>query len=171
MFLKIKSLKKRHKSQVGTDAISAWRMEDKHTILKKTFYLSFSTFYCMRPQRVGFFFFISYTFKIFERYTSIVLTESSFDHHYETHGSWFQMLLENMTSDDPLFYLVLEIPERLSHSNVCELKFGTCHQPLHGIEHEPLQLPTCSSPPPREAQGGDQEWGTLCSGKTGRTGL
>ena len=24
----------------------------------------------------------------------------------------------------------------------CELKFGTCHQPLHGLKHEPLQLPT-----------------------------
>ena len=37
----------------------------------------------------------------------------------------------------------------------CELKFGTCHQPLHGVEHEPLQLPTFSTP--NGAQGGDQE--------------
>ena len=28
----------------------------------------------------------------------------------------------------------------------CELEFGTCHQPLHGLNHEPLQLLTHSTP-------------------------
>lgn len=28
-----------------------------------------------------------------------------------------------------------------------ELKFGTCHQHLHGVKHEPEQLCTCSTPP------------------------
>ena len=30
-------------------------------------------------------------------------------------------------------------------SAVCELEFGTCHLPLHGLNHEPLQLLTCST--------------------------
>ena len=51
----------------------------------------------------------------------------------------------------------------------CELKFGPYHQPLHGVKQEPLQLPMHSIPC-SGAQGGDQEGGTLCSGKT-RTGL
>lgn len=37
-----------------------------------------------------------------------------------------------------------------------ELKFGTCHQHLHGVKHEPEQLCTCSTPP-SGTQGGDQE--------------
>ena len=37
------------------------------------------------------------------------------------------------------FYLVKQV-------SVCELKFGTCHQPLRGVEHEPLQLQTHSTP-------------------------
>ena len=39
-----------------------------------------------------------------------------------------------------------------------ELEVGTCHQPLHGFNHEPLLL--WSPAPPemgREAQGGTQE--------------
>ena len=36
----------------------------------------------------------------------------------------------------------------LNHSIpfLCELEFGTCHQPLHGVKPEPLQLLTRSTP-------------------------
>ena len=38
-------------------------------------------------------------------------------------------------------------PDTITHLlRVCELKSGTCHQPLHGVKHEPLQLPTHSTP-------------------------
>ena len=49
-----------------------------------------------------------------------------------------------------------------------ELKFGTCHQPLHGAKHAAT---TNLQHPLSGVQDGDQEWDTLCSGKTGRTGL
>ena len=31
-------------------------------------------------------------------------------------------------------------------ASCCELKVGTCRQPLHGFNHEPLQLLTHSTP-------------------------
>ena len=32
----------------------------------------------------------------------------------------------------------------------CEVKFGTCRQPLHGVNYEPLPMLTRSSPVPAE---------------------
>ena len=46
---------------------------------------------------------------------------------------------------------------------------GPGHLPLQGLNLELLQLLTLNSP--ERAGGGDEEWGTLGSGKTGRTGL
>lgn len=50
-----------------------------------------------------------------------------------------------------------------------ELETGTHPLPLHRPNREPLELATRGTP--ETAQGGDQEWGALCSGTTGRTGL
>ena len=33
-----------------------------------------------------------------------------------------------------------------THGGLCELEFGTCSLPLHGLNHELPQLPTCSTP-------------------------
>ena len=50
----------------------------------------------------------------------------------------------------------------------CQLQIGPRHVPLQGLDHMLQQLTsTC----PEGAQGEDQEWGTLCFGKTGRIGL
>ena len=65
---------------------------------------------------------------------------------------WILIILSTLTQSSRLV------------SNNCA-KFGTCHQPLCGLNYEPQQLQILW------AQGGDQEWGTLCAGKTGRTGL
>ena len=40
--------------------------------------------------------------------------------------------------------------EFMTMGEPCELKFGPCRQPLYGVKHEPLQLPTRSPP----------EWGS-----------
>ena len=50
----------------------------------------------------------------------------------------------------------------------CGLKFGICHQPLHGVEHEPLQLPTQH---PQAELRVETRSEALCSGKTGSMGL
>ena len=44
---------------------------------------------------------------------------------------------------------------RIYNPESCQLKSGPCHQPLHGVKHEPLQRPTCR--PLSAAQGGDQD--------------
>lgn len=43
------------------------------------------------------------------------------------------------------------------------LKLGPCHHPLHGVKHESLPLPTCSSP----AQGSGWRPGVRPSGRWG----
>ena len=49
------------------------------------------------------------------------------------------------------------------------LAMSACHLPLQGLNHV-LCSYWCSTPP-EGVPCGKQEWGTLCSGKTGRTGL
>ena len=56
--------------------------------------------------------------------------------------------------------------KRITLIPISHAKLGPGHQPLHALNHVPWQQPTHST-----AQGGDQERGPLCSGKTGRTGL
>ena len=45
---------------------------------------------------------------------------------------------------------------------------GACHLPLEGLNHVLLLLIFNT---PKGVQGGEQKWGTLCSGKIGKTGL
>ena len=40
---------------------------------------------------------------------------------------------------------------------------GTCHLPLRGLNHAPLQLLNFNTP--ERSSGGEQKWGTGCSGK------
>ena len=49
------------------------------------------------------------------------------------------------------------------------LAMSACHLPVQGLNHV---LCSCwCSTPPEGVQCGEQEWGTLCFGKTGRAGL
>ena len=52
----------------------------------------------------------------------------------------------------------------VSHKSACAV--GACHLPPRRLNHVLL---TCNTP--ERVQGGEQEWGALCSGKIGRTGL
>ena len=56
------------------------------------------------------------------------------------------------------------------HSSLlCQLPIGPCHL-LWGLNHVLLHLLALNTFL-KEVQGGEQKWGTPCSGKTGRTGL